>query len=128
MVATICKIIDFPAAHANNHHGGHCSRVHGHTWTLEIYCKGKLVQDPKSPAYGMVCDFSELKRVYRQYVEPKVEHQNLNDTLDLPEYTTEHIAAWIFEVLHSHLPQVSKIRLWEGKSSFAEITNGDSMR
>lgn len=126
-VATVCKILDFPAAHSNIHHDGHCSRVHGHTWTLELYCRGELIKDPKSPAFGMVCDFAEIKRVYQAYVEPKVEHQNLNDTLDLPEYTTELIAGWIFTTMQAHLPSLYKVRLWEGKSSSAEVVNGRGM-
>lgn len=125
MRATVCKIIDFPAAHHNDHHRGHCSRVHGHTWTLEIHCRGILSQDPRSESYGMVVDFSDIKRAYQQHVEPRVEHQDLNLTLDLPEYTTEYIAAWIWDQLRPYLPTLYKIRLWEGKSNFAEVCNGD---
>jgi 6-pyruvoyl-tetrahydropterin synthase len=61
-------------------------------------------------------------------VEPYVEHQDLNETIDLPEYTTEHIAAWIYQELKRGLPTLHKIKLWEGKTSFAEITNGDQLR
>lgn len=75
----------------------------------------------------MVVDFAFIKKVYKEFVEPYVEHQNLNETLDLPEYTTEYIAAWIFQQLDKHLP-LHKVRLWEGKSSFAEISNGDRLR
>lgn len=75
----------------------------------------------------MVCDFGTVKEAYRKHVEPYVEHQDLNDTLTLPEYTTEHIAAWIYDQLRAHIP-LYKIRLWEGKTSFAEITNGDRIR
>lgn len=62
------------------------------------------------------------------YVEPYVEHEDLNRTLpDLPEHTTEYIASWIYEQLRHRIPLL-KIRLWEGKTSFAEVTNGDTMR
>lgn len=121
MIATVCKILDFPASHANDHHHGHCSRLHGHTWTLEIHCRGVLDTDPKSSSFGMVVDFADIKRVYEQHVEVKLEHQHLNDTLDLPEYTSEYVAAWIFQTMKPHLPSLVKIRLWEGKTSYAEV-------
>jgi 6-pyruvoyltetrahydropterin/6-carboxytetrahydropterin synthase len=75
----------------------------------------------------MVVDFATIKRAYQEYVEPRVEHQNLNETLNLPEYTTEHVAMWIWQQLHPVLPQLYKVRLWEGKSSFAEVCNGDQI-
>lgn len=125
MTVTVCKVIDFPAAHSNAHHGGACSRVHGHTWTLEIHCRraengGRVNFNPESTAFGMVIDFTEIKLAYQQYVEPYVEHCFLNETIDLPEYTTELIVQWIWDQLKDHLP-LHKLRLWEGKTSFAEI-------
>lgn len=127
MQASVTKIIDFPAAHHNTHHDGHCKRNHGHTWTLEITCRGKLVMDESRPDFGMVCDFAAVKAAYQAYVEPFVEHEDLNETLDLPEYTTEYIAQWIFDQLKGHIP-LHKVKLWEGKTSYAEITNGDRLR
>jgi 6-pyruvoyltetrahydropterin/6-carboxytetrahydropterin synthase len=128
MHASVTKIIDFPAAHSNTHHSGHCSNVHGHTWTLEITCRGRVSTDESSDSFGMVLDFGDIKAAYRDLVEPFVEHQNLNDTLDLPEYTTEHIAAWIWSQLRPALPTLHRVRLWEGKSSYAEFENGDQLR
>jgi 6-pyruvoyltetrahydropterin/6-carboxytetrahydropterin synthase len=125
--ATVCKIIDFPAAHHNTHHDGHCKRNHGHTWTLEIHCHGQINTDDSRHDFGMVCDFSLIMAAYKSHVEPYVEHEDLNNTLDLPEYTTEYIAAWIYDQLKPHIP-LHRIRLWEGKTSFAEITNGDRIR
>lgn len=129
MHASVTKIIDFPAAHANTHHDGHCSNVHGHTWTLEITCRGRVNSDESSPAFGMVVDFSEIKAAYQALVEPFVEHQFLNDTIPtLPEYTTEHIAAWIWARLRPALPTLHRVRLWEGKTSYADFENGDQLR
>lgn len=126
MKATVCKILDFPAAHRNTRHDGHCNRIHGHTWTVEIYVKGTVIEDPESPHYGMVIDFKEIKRVYEEAIEPFVEHQYLNETLSiLEEFTTEYIAGWIYKQLKAQIQGVCKVRLWEGKSSFVEIVNGD---
>ena len=122
MQAQVCKILDFPAAHSNGHHDGHCKNVHGHTWTLEIHCSGPLCDEPDAPNFGMVVDFSEIKRVYKERVEPFVEHQYLNETIpDLPEYTTELIARWIFRQMKPDLPQLMMVRLWEGKTSYAQV-------
>jgi|tagenome__1003787_1003787.scaffolds.fasta_scaffold20982363_6 6-pyruvoyltetrahydropterin/6-carboxytetrahydropterin synthase len=130
MQATVCKVLDFPAAHQNTRHVGHCSNVHGHTWTLEIHCHGAVdLKNDEAPNYGMVIDFGDIKDVYREHVEPFVEHRFLNDTLTvLEEFTTELIAGWIYNQMKPHLPTLYKIRLWEGKTSYAEVKNGDMMR
>jgi 6-pyruvoyltetrahydropterin/6-carboxytetrahydropterin synthase len=124
LTATVCKVFDFPAAHTNGHVGPDdaCKRKHGHTWTLEVYAQGRLKVDETRPDFGMVADFASLKEVYCATIEPFVEHQDLDETLaHLPERTTELIAHWILEQLHSAQPEVFKVRLWEGKSSFAEV-------
>jgi 6-pyruvoyltetrahydropterin/6-carboxytetrahydropterin synthase len=119
---TVCKSFDFPAAHSNGHHDGHCRHKHGHTWTLEVYAEGPLVGDTDRSDYGMVVEFNELKQAYREAVEPMVEHQDLDSTLAfLPERTTEMIATWALESMHARCPQVRRVRLWEGKSSYAEV-------
>jgi 6-pyruvoyltetrahydropterin/6-carboxytetrahydropterin synthase len=121
--ATVCKIFDFPAAHTNGHHHGHCARKHGHTWTLEVYARGEIRTDEARSDYGMVVDFASLKDAYQLAVEPFVEHQDLDETLaHLPERTTELIALWILRQLRDIAPEVFKVRLWEGKSSFVEVT------
>lgn len=133
MKATVCKILDFPASHANLHHDGHCRRIHGHTWTLEIYCYGRIVEDVERPDYGMVVDFHKVKEMYAELVEPFVEHEHLNDSLAgiLDEFTTELVAGWILKQLAGGpggiggISSISKVRLWEGKSSFVEVTRHD---
>jgi 6-pyruvoyltetrahydropterin/6-carboxytetrahydropterin synthase len=118
----VCKVFDFPAAHSNGHHDGHCARKHGHTWTLEVYARGRVNSDDSRSDYGMVVDFASLKDAYRAVVEPFVEHQDLDETLvHLPERTTEMIARWALDQLHALVPQVHKVRLWEGKTSFVEV-------
>jgi 6-pyruvoyltetrahydropterin/6-carboxytetrahydropterin synthase len=122
VTATVCKMFDFPAAHSNQHHDGHCSRKHGHTWILEVYARGRVNQDSTRSDYGMVVDFGVLKDAYRAMIEPLVEHQDLDETLaHLPERTTELIARWALDQLHAVVPQVCKVRLWEGRTSFVEV-------
>jgi 6-pyruvoyl tetrahydropterin synthase/QueD family protein len=124
LTATVCKVFDFPAAHTNGHVDGDdpCKRKHGHTWTLEVYAHGRVKADDARSDFGMVVNFASLKDVFHATVEPFVEHQDLDETLaHLPERTTELIAHWILEQLHSAQPEVFKVRLWEGKTSFAEV-------
>ena len=131
MRATVVKEFDFPASHANSHHPGHCSRVHGHTWVLRVYAEGPVeLTDINAPNYGMVIDFQTLKEAYQEVIEPYVEHQHLNDTLQdaVSEFTTELIAAWILKQLRKRIPQVTKVRLYEGRTSFAEVRAGDLIR
>jgi 6-pyruvoyltetrahydropterin/6-carboxytetrahydropterin synthase len=127
MFSTVGKQFDFPAAHRNLSHEGHCSRVHGHTWTLEVICRGK-VQETAGEAKGMVIDFSDIKKAYEEVIEPYVEHEYLNESLDLPEYTTEHIAAWAFRNLERVLPTLHEVKLWEGKTSYAVCRAEDRLR
>lgn len=78
----------------------------------------------------MVLDFADLKKAYKAEIEPYVEHQHLNDTMEgiLPEYTTELLAGWILQTLHKHFNQIYKVRLWEGKTSFVEVCESDLTR
>ena len=76
----------------------------------------------------MVRDFSDLKEIYRDAIEPLVEHQNLNDTLPVPVTTAENIAGWMLSVFKEAVPQVFKVRVWETQTSYAEVKNGDALR
>lgn len=118
---TVCKTFDFPAAHKNLHHVGRCQNLHGHTWRLDIMVRGRRIADESREDYGMVVDFGDIKAAYEEHVEPFVEHQFLNETLNLPEYTTELIAQWIYDTLQPHLHHLHKVRLWEGQTSWAEV-------
>lgn len=78
----------------------------------------------------MVIDFSKIKTIYKEIIDPYVEHQHLNDSLKgiLSEFTTELIAGWILTQFKKYEPRVFKVRLWEGKTSFVEITEGDLLK
>lgn len=62
----------FAAAHSLVDYQGPCSRVHGHTWYVEVsVCGSELNQ------LGMLIDFHELKRLLNNIIE-QLDHQNLN--------------------------------------------------
>lgn len=148
MRATIAKRFTFHAAHRLPHHDGPCRDLHGHSYVLEVAVTGRVKAPNGDPDEGMVLDFTELKRIYAEKVEPFVEHKFLNETLvgrlvttvvehamdvsippyDEPLTTCENIAMWIHgefsnELVNGHLlPQRQvTVRLWETPTSFAEV-------
>lgn len=134
MVATISKHFTFHASHQLPNHNGPCARLHGHTYTLEVQVTGRVKPPNGDPDECMVIDFAAIKRVYHEHIEPRVEHQHLNDTLagllpetnieqvevtafgKDPEYvdghgdpvpTSEAIASWIWRVFNDQFPRVT---------------------
>ena len=130
MNAAITKEFSFHAAHQLPNHDGPCRNLHGHTYKVEVKVYGRITDSPGSPKEGMVLDFTELKKTYKEFIEPLVEHQNLNETLkdEVPVTTAEHIAAWMFRMFHERHPQVHMVRVWETPTSSAEIRNGDLLK
>lgn len=140
--ATIGKQFTFHAAHRLPNHDGQCQRPHGHSYRLEVLVTGPVAQpvEPMSEE-GMVLDFAVLKDIYKNHIEPYVEHQNLNMTLNVPAVgyhafvegksepltTCENLALWMLGIFKAHLPHSEAwpfevcIRLWETPTSFAEV-------
>jgi 6-pyruvoyltetrahydropterin/6-carboxytetrahydropterin synthase len=100
----IRKHFRFEAAHVLPHHPGKCSRVHGHSYRLEVAVRGTL--QTSGPARGMVVDFDEISSVVCPLVIDRLDHSSLNDLMDNP--TAEHIALWIWDPLASELAQLDR--------------------
>lgn len=80
--ATICKQFSFHAAHRLPNHQGQCQRLHGHSYVLEVLVTGQVKQAGRTESdEGMVLDFADLKKIYKDWIEPLVEHQYLNERL-----------------------------------------------
>jgi 6-pyruvoyltetrahydropterin/6-carboxytetrahydropterin synthase len=117
----IRKQFHFEAAHVLPHHTGKCSRLHGHSYRLEVTVAGPL--RTAGPATGMVVDFDELAQVVRETVIDALDHRSLNEFLDNP--TSENIVAWIWRTLAPRLGQLEELVLWETATACAILRNGD---
>lgn len=113
--ATVCKRFKFSAAHHIEGYDGPCARNHGHTFHAEVYAAGLTDE------LGMVVDFSAIKAAWEEHIHPVVDHADLNEASGNFVPSTENVAAWMLQRLRQFIPQVYKVRLWEGPDQFAEV-------
>jgi 6-pyruvoyltetrahydropterin/6-carboxytetrahydropterin synthase len=85
------KEFTFDSAHFLPKYYGKCERMHGHTYRLRISVEGQIGEN------GLVMDFVILKKIVKEQVLNKLDHQLLNDVLEIP--SCENIAKWIWEQL-----------------------------
>ena len=119
----IRKSFTFEAAHVLPYHPGKCSRLHGHSYRLEVAVEGALQSE--GPAAGMICDFDTLAEAVRETVIAALDHRSLNDVLDNP--TAERITAWIWNRLAPALPGLAELVLWETSTACAVMRKGDPL-
>lgn len=89
-----------------------CNRMHGHTYRLEVVLEGEKKG-------GMLMDFQEVKEKVQKVVF-KLDHRVMNELLDYP--SAENILELIFEKLKEELDYPLKVKLWEGKGKWVEIS------
>ena len=123
--AILSKQFRFEAAHQLPHHTGKCARLHGHSYLLEVSVRGPVQPAHGSSSEGMVLDLDELKAIVQHAVIEQLDHQYLNDILELPT-TAENIAHWIWDTLEMAQPEFAallwRIRLWETATGWVELT------
>jgi 6-pyruvoyltetrahydropterin/6-carboxytetrahydropterin synthase len=83
--------------------GHKCSRLHGHSFRVEVYVEGAV--DEQS---GWVMDFGDIKAAF-QPLHDRLDHHYLNEVEDLTNPTSENLARWIWQRLKPTLPSLSKI-------------------
>jgi 6-pyruvoyltetrahydropterin/6-carboxytetrahydropterin synthase len=123
MFVLIRKQFAFEAAHVLPFHTGKCSRLHGHSYRLDVSVGGPLQSD--GPASGMVVDFDELARIVRSTIVDKLDHTHLNDTIENP--TSENIVVWIWRRLAPQLPGLAELTLWETANAGAVLRADDPL-
>jgi 6-pyruvoyltetrahydropterin/6-carboxytetrahydropterin synthase len=117
----IRKQFKFEAAHVLPHHAGKCSRLHGHSYRLDVTVDGPL--QSSGPATGMVVDFDLLGQTVRTTVIEALDHRSLNDLVENP--TSENIVAWIWHELAPRVPQLVELTLWETATACAILTRDE---
>ena len=88
-----------------------CSRVHGHSFQVEIHVSG-----PLDPEMDWVVDFAELDAAFSP-IHAQLDHHYLNDIPGLENPTTERMAQWVWQHLKPRLPGLSKIVIQETQQS-----------
>lgn len=100
------KTIEISAAHSLTlDYESKCSRLHGHNWTITVYCKSQTLD-----VNGMVTDFSLIKN----RVKDRLDHKVLNEVLPFNP-TAENLARWIFE----QVPNCYRVEVQESKDNLA---------
>lgn len=120
---TISKKFRFEAAHVLPWHDGKCSRLHGHSYVLEVSIRGPIKPDnPEDPQSGMVMDFARLGSLVKTTVETKLDHHSLNDLMHNP--TAENLVDYLVTLwvgpLHAEGVKLMRVRLYETETSWAE--------
>ena len=67
----LSKIFTFEASHILPKHPGKCSRLHGHSWVLEVTVEGSV-----NPETGFVMDYADLKAAVQPVVD-RLDHRHL---------------------------------------------------
>lgn len=94
------RLPNLPASHK-------CSRLHGHSFRIEIHVSG-----PVSAREGWVQDFAELSAAFKPLFE-QLDHYYLNDIPGLDNPTSENLARWVWRELKPKLPLLAKIVVHE---------------
>lgn len=130
---SVTKRIEFCYGHRLLDYDGICKHPHGHNGLVEVEVRsGQL--DKRS----MVCDFSDIKRVVKGWIDRDLDHKMLLrkddplvkvlQQLGEPVYicesnpTAEHIAKIIYQHATSEGLPVVRVKLWETPTSFAEYS------
>ena len=70
----ITKQFSFETGHALYGYDGKCKNVHGHSYKLSVTVIGSPITDRSNVKYGMVIDFSDLKKIVTEEVVDQFDH------------------------------------------------------
>jgi len=128
---SVTKRIDFCYGHRLLDYDGVCKHLHGHNAVAEIEVRADALDHR-----NMVCDFGDIKRVVKGWIDRELDHRMLLrhddpfvkplQDLGEPVYlldsnpTVERIARLIFDFASTQGFPVVKVRVWETPMSFAE--------
>lgn len=84
-----------------------CARLHGHSFKIKISLRGEL-----DAQLGWVMDFDTVDTVW-QRIHAQLDHRYLNDIANLNNPTSENLAVWLWQALHTDLPALYSIAVME---------------
>lgn len=138
----ITKIFNFETGHALYGYDGKCKNVHGHSYKLFVTVIGVPIHDTSHVKYGMVIDFSDLKKIVKEEIVDVFDHATVFNQntphiqlahelkqrghhVILVNYqpTSENMVIDFAKKIQSRLPQdivLHSLKLQETESSFAE--------
>lgn len=144
----ITKQFNFETGHALYGYDGKCKNVHGHSYKLSVTVIGTPITDNSNVKWGMVIDFSDLKKIVKEEVVDVFDHAivfNKNTphlslamtmreeghNVILADYqpTSENMVIDFAEKIKNRLPkeiQLFSLRLQETDSSCAEWFANDN--
>lgn len=138
----ITKQFSFETGHALYGYDGKCKNVHGHSYKLSVTVIGTPISDRNNVKFGMVIDFSDLKKIVKEDIVDVFDHATVfNETTPhielakelksrgheviLVDYqpTSENMVIDFAKKINQRLPESIKLhslRLQETETSFAE--------
>ncbi|WP_046743367.1 6-pyruvoyl trahydropterin synthase family protein [Kordia zhangzhouensis] len=144
----ITKQFNFETGHALYGYDGKCKNVHGHSYKLSVTVIGTPITDNSNVKWGMVIDFSDLKKIVKEEVVDIFDHAivfnkntpHINLALKMREEghnviladyqpTSENMVIDFAEKIKNRLPKEIKLfslRLQETDSSCAEWFASDN--
>jgi len=130
---SVTKRIDFCYGHRLLDYDGVCRHPHGHNGQVEIEVRSGVLDKR-----NMVCDFSDIKRIVKSWIDRDLDHkmllrrddplvkalQQLGEPVFLCDSnpTAEHIAKIIYQHAAGEGLPVVRVKLWETPTSFAEYS------
>jgi 6-pyruvoyltetrahydropterin/6-carboxytetrahydropterin synthase len=144
----ITKQFSFETGHALYGYDGKCKNVHGHSYRLDVTVIGAPISNASNVKYGMVIDFSDLKKIVKEeivdifdhatvfnkntpHVELARELKSREHNVLLVDYqpTSEMMVIDFAEKIKNRLPENIKLyslKLQETATSFAEWFASDN--
>ena len=138
----ITKQFNFETGHALYGYDGKCKNVHGHSYKLSVTVIGKPITDNSNVKFGMVIDFTDLKKIVKEEIVDQFDHatvfnkntphielakelQSRDHHVILVDYqpTSENMVIDFANRIKNRLPQgieLHSLKLQETETSFAE--------
>ena len=86
----ITKQFSFETGHALYGYDGKCKNVHGHSYKLSVTVIGQPISDRTNVKFGMVIDFSDLKKIVKEEIVDHFDHATVfNETTPHIELANE---------------------------------------